>query len=113
MLTSTTPKCVCELYDPLRPQHHVNNPVVIGLKAVEKGKGSGKGHPKEVMINHCVCTVGSLMFDSNMQWAMPLDLEALNRSVFLVNSDCIYAGVLWSREILLKERENRPGYRRS
>lgn len=121
MIASSHTRRAWEWYDPLRPDHHVENPVVIGLRATERRKEGMEelfeevtiNHSvKEVSINHCVCLVGSLMFDSNMQAALPVDLAALNRSVSLIRPDCYYAGVLWSREILLNKRENRPGYTR-
>ena len=90
-------------YDPLKLHHRICNPVVACLKAVKRERGREVPHN----INHCVCFLGSLMFDSNQKATVMLDRHALDAAVALVEPGCEYGGLWWAREVILWPREKR------
>jgi hypothetical protein len=84
-------------YEPFNSLHRRNNPILAELKAVTRGNGK----PIPTHIGHVVCFVGDYIFDSNQTTALPINPRSLNQICQAVEPGTTYAGIKWSREIVL------------
>jgi hypothetical protein len=86
-----------KIYKPEDPLSRTPNPVVASLKAVL----IVDGRVQQTQIKHCVCFVGDYIFDSNRETALPLNPLSLDQICHDVVPGATYAGIYWSRELLL------------
>jgi hypothetical protein len=84
-------------YSPDDPLDRRPNPVVASLKAVLMENG----RIQQTQIKHCVCFVGDYVFDSNQETALPINSLSLDLICNAVVPGATYAGIFWSRELLL------------
>ena len=90
-------------FDPLCHDHRIMNPVFAQLKAV---KDNEYGQQKPIGIQHSVCFVMGLVFDSNMATALPITIENLNIITDSIITGARYSGIELGRELVLQKRNN-------
>lgn len=84
-------------YEPFNSLHRRGNPIVAEIKTVTWQNGK----PNRTHIGHVVCFVADYVFDSNQPTALPITAQSLNRICQAVEPGTTFAGIKWSREIVL------------
>jgi hypothetical protein len=84
-------------YEPFNSLHRRCNPIVAEIKAFTWHNGK----PSRTHIGHVVCFVADYVFDSNQPTALPITPHSLNLICQAVEPGTTFAGIKWSREIVL------------
>jgi hypothetical protein len=85
-------------FNPLLPHHRTSNLVVASLKA-RSALPSSRG--RKVLLNHTVCFLGDLVFDSNRSHSVEINKKNLDDICGDIVSGAEYDGLYWSRELLI------------
>lgn len=72
------------------------NPVVVALRGWKDGRVCS--------LNHCVCFVGNLVFDSNLDVALETTKKNLDLICNNVLDGASYDGIYWAREVMIVQK---------
>ena len=91
------------LYCPLVEAHRTSNPIWASIKAERATRGNKR---EAVNVCHCVCFVGDLVFDSNMETALPISRESLDAICSKIEPGSSFAGIHQSRILVVNREED-------
>lgn len=86
-------------YHPESASSHRRNPVAASIKAAKMVNGK----KLSVGINHAVCFLDGYTFDANQERALVTSRDSLDAICSAVVPDCFYDGILWARELVLRD----------